>query len=402
MLDALQNFLIYAGAFVLVLSVVVFVHEFGHFQAARWSKVAIDTFSIGFGKALLSWRDKHGVDWKIGALPLGGYVKFKGDADAISSKPQDPEEQGADLAAARKAGLFHAQPVGVRAFVFVAGPLANFIFSILVFALGFMLIGKNYTDYAAQPARIGVVAEGSAAATAGLKAGDIVIAVNDQSIQEWGAFQKIIQGSADTAMRLQVSRDGAAVSLIATPKSATRTDPRTGVDSKIGLLGVGPAPIPRDQLDIRKLNPIAAIGAGAQETWGLIASTVSYIGNILTGQATAKHLSGPLGIADQSGKVLQGSWGDSDAQLSIWERLGSVFVGLATWAAILSVAVGFVNLLPVPVLDGGHLLFYCVEAVRGRPLSARAQEIGFQAGFAVLISLFLFATWNDVQRLLGS
>lgn len=402
MLDVLQNLLITVGAFVLVLSLVVFVHEFGHFQAARWSKVAIDTFSIGFGKAIATWRDKQGVDWKIGSLPLGGYVKFKGDADAISSKPEAPLGEAEEMAAARAAGLFHAQPVGVRAFVVVAGPMANFIFSILVFALGFMIVGKNFTDYAAQPARIGLIGEGSAAAAAGLKPGDLVTAVNGDSLTAWGDLQKRIQGSADTAMRLTIVRDGAALTLTATPKSAVRTDPRTGVETKIGLLGIGPAPIPRDQLDIRKLNPIEAIVAGAQETWNLIASTVAYIGNIFTGQATAKHLSGPLGIADQSGKVLQGSWGDAESQLSLWERLGSVFVGLATWAAILSVAVGFVNLLPVPVLDGGHLLFYGVEAVRGRPLSPRAQEIGFQAGFALLISLFLFATWNDVQRLFGS
>jgi regulator of sigma E protease len=399
MIEAIQNILTYAFAFVLVLSVVVFVHEFGHFQAARWRKIAVDTFSIGFGNALASWRDKQGVAWKIGSLPLGGYVKFKGDADEVSSHAIDGARTPEELAAARAAGLFHAQKVSDRAIVVAAGPITNFVFSTLVFALLFMIVGKNFTDPGAAAPRIGDVVKDSAAAAAGLRPGDLVLTIDGVEIKDWTALQTTVRAAPERPLTVRILRDGASQTVTITPKSTSWTDPETGIDKKIGLFGVARPPLTDAEIDIRKLGPIEALTAGASEVWNTIAHTLTYLGNIITGKAKADHLAGPLGIMDQSGQVLQASWGDGEAQKTIWERVGSAFAGLAWWAAILSVAVGFVNLLPVPMLDGGHLMFYSVEAVRGRPLSARVQELGFRVGFVMLISLFLFATWNDVQRL---
>ncbi|MBK6704344.1 MAG: site-2 protease family protein [Caulobacteraceae bacterium] len=189
-MDVLQNILIYAGSFVLVLSVVVFVHEFGHFQVARWRGVAIDTFSIGFGKTLLSWRDKQGVQWKVGALPLGGYVKFADDADAMSTAPREKIEDPATLAEARKKGLFHAQPVLTRSLVVAAGPVTNFIFSILAFATLALVVGRDVTPMNEVPARIAAVTPDSAAQRAGLQPGDVIRSVNGQPIASFSALQQ--------------------------------------------------------------------------------------------------------------------------------------------------------------------------------------------------------------------
>jgi regulator of sigma E protease len=215
--DVLQNILIYAGSFVLVLSVVVFVHEFGHFQVARWRGVAIDTFSIGFGKTLLGWRDKQGVQWKVGALPLGGYVKFADDVDAMSSGPREKIEDPQALAEARAKGLFHAQPLSTRSVVVAAGPATNFVFSIAAFALIALIVGRDATDYTAVPARVATVAESSAAATAGLQQGDIIRAANGQTIANFADLQTIVAAAPEQTLALQVERDGQTLALNATP-----------------------------------------------------------------------------------------------------------------------------------------------------------------------------------------
>jgi regulator of sigma E protease len=401
MLEALLTLLQMVTAFVLVLSVVVFVHEFGHFQAARWCKVAVEAFSIGFGKSLFSWTDKSGVVWKVGQLPLGGYVKFKGDADAVSSKPADtPAGEVVDQAAARAAGLFHAQPVGVRAFVVAAGPLANFIFSTLVFAALFVTLGKDVTDRDALSARIDQIRAESPAAAAGIQPGDIVLEIDGQPIANFGAMSKAIEVSGGKPLSLKLDRQGQQLSLTATPDTIEAMD-EAGARYKRGLLGIVRVTQP-DERVIQRMDPFSAVFAGAGEVIRVITQTIAYIGNIFSGKASPEHLAGPLGIADQSGKVMSGAWSAAPAgepPPSVLDRIGNTALSLIQWAAILSIAVGFVNLLPIPVLDGGHLAFYGVEAARGRPLSPQAQEMGFRAGFAVIMALFLFSTWNDLQRL---
>lgn len=392
--DVLQNILIYAGSFVLVLSVVVFVHEFGHFQVARWRGVAIDTFSIGFGKTLFGWRDKQGVQWKVGALPLGGYVKFTDDADAVSSAPREQIDDPAALAEARAKGLFHAQPLSTRSMVVAAGPLTNFIFSILAFALIALIVGRDVTDVSAIPARIATVAENTAASSAGLRSGDIIRAIDNQTIRSFTELQARVSASPGRELVLTVERNDETLTLRATPG-------RTGQgDAERGILGVSGPLLLEEERQVERYTPLGALAAGAANTWEIVARTGAYIGAIFVGRESGDQIAGPLGIINVSGQVATSALSGPDDS-NFGGRIGILALSLLGLAAVLSVAVGIVNLLPIPILDGGHLLFYGIEAARGgKPLPASAQEWAYRAGFAVMASLFLFATWNDITRLL--
>jgi len=381
-LQGIQSLLIYAGSFVVVLSVVVFVHEFGHFQVARWRGVAIDTFSIGFGKTLLGWRDKHGVQWKIGALPLGGYVKFADDADAMSTGPREKIEDPAVLAEARKRGLFHAQPLSTRSMVVAAGPLTNFVFSIAAFGLLAFIVGRDV------PSRVDQVSPGSAAESAGMAAGDVIVAINGQPVDGFDDIQPLVARSIGEPLQLVVRRGDADVTLQVTPTPSS-------ANPDVGVIGVAHTPA---LIGSERIDPLTAIGHGAKNTWDIVAQTGAYIGAIFTGKESGDQIAGPLGIVNVSGQVASSALSAPDADLG--QKLLLLTLSLLSLAAVLSVAVGIVNLLPIPILDGGHLLFYGIEAVRGgRPLPPSAQEWAYRAGFAVMASLFLFATWNDITRL---
>lgn len=396
-LQSIQTVLIYAASFVVVLSVVVFVHEFGHFQVARWRKVAIDTFSIGFGKTLVGWRDRQGVQWKIGALPLGGYVKFADDADAMSTAPREAIEDPAALAEARRKGLFHAQSLTTRSLVVAAGPTTNFIFSIFAFALLALLVGRDTTDVSTIPARIGGVAQGGAAAAAGIEPGDIVRSINGVTIPNFEALRARVGASANTPLVLGIERDGQPLQITVTPTSAPsnlQQGPRAGQ----GLLGVNGPMVLQSERQVEPYGVTEAISMGAQNTWGIIAQTGAYIGAVFSGRESGNQIAGPLGIINVSGQVATSAL--DLPQATVGERARMLGLALLNLAAVLSVAVGFVNLLPIPILDGGHLLFYGIEAARGgKPIPPVAQEWAYRAGFAVMGSLFLFATWNDITRL---
>jgi regulator of sigma E protease len=390
-MELLQSALVSIVAFVLVLSVVVFVHEYGHFQAARWCRVAIDTFSIGFGKRLIGWRDRQGVEWKVGALPLGGYVKFKDDADPASSKPATADyTDPAVLEADRRKGLFHAQPVGARAFVVAAGPLTNFIFAVIAFAAVGLAIGRDLTDYANLPVRVGEVQQGGAGEAGGLQRGDVIKAVDGAPVATFGAFRDTVMASPGRPLTVEVERYGLFKSLTITPKG----EPEGG--QTVGRIGVGPLVLPEDR-NVQPMNPLEALGFGAEQTWRIIALHGEFFAKLVSPNPPTDQVSGVIGIFDQTGKVANAAVaGDKD----MLARAGDLAIVLISWAAMLSVAVGIVNLLPIPILDGGHLVFYAVEAIRGRRLSDRAQEWSFRAGLVVLLSLFIFATWNDLSRIL--
>ena len=381
-MPALQSILIYPLAFVVVLSVVVFVHEFGHFRIARWCGVAIDTFSIGFGKTILGWRDHKGVQWKVGALPLGGYVKFTDDADAMSTGPREAIEDPEELAAARAKGLFHAQPLLKRAAVVAAGPLTNFVFSIFAFALLIFISGRDV-------ARVDNVRPGTPAAQAGLATGDVITAIDGQRVKDFQDLQRIVSPSLGRTLTFEVIRSG-----------ATRVVHLTPIPNpdhpQIAAIGVEhTSSFERRQ----RIGPLEAIADGAEQTWAMVAQTGAYIADVFRGHASANQIAGPAGIFMVSGQVASDALAVPD--VSIWQRLEFLALSLLNLAAILSVAVGIVNLLPIPILDGGHLLFYGIEGLRGgRPLPPAAQEWAYRAGFAVMASLFLFATWNDISRLL--
>ncbi len=377
-MDVLQNILIYAGSFVLVLSVVVFVHEFGHFQVARWRGVAIDTFSIGFGKTLLGWRDKQGVQWKVGALPLGGYVKFADDADAMSTAPREKIDDPAALAEARAKGLFHAQPLSTRSMVVAAGPVTNFIFSIIAFGLLVFILGRDVASVAA-------VQPESPAAAAGLQQGDLIRSIDGERIGDFQDLQRVVSQAPNQTLSLIVLREGSEVSMQITPR------PRPD-NPQIGSIGIAG--------QRERVGPLTALAVGASDTWGIIAQTGAYIGGIFTGRESGNQIAGPLGIINVSGQVATSALTGGGNDVTWLDRLSFLALSLLNLAAVLSVAVGIVNLLPIPILDGGHLLFYGIEAVRGgKPLPPSAQEWAYRAGFAVMASLFLFATWNDITRL---
>lgn len=398
-MEQLTSALIYAGAFISVLGVVVFVHEYGHYQVGRWCGIAVKSFSIGFGKEWFGWTDKHGTRWKVSRIPIGGFVSWADDSDPTSAGPATEEHKSLSPEEARARGHFRAMPIWKRAAATAAGPAANFVFSISVIALLLMTIGRDATDYAKLPARVDGVQAGSAAERAGLIVGDIIVRADTTDIPSFSALQAYVADRAGQPVTLTVRRQGADILAPIVPDRVEAPDAQ-GVPRPIGRLGIQRTLRPEEKVTER-LGPLAAIGAGAQATWNYVAVTGAYIGAVLTGKASGDQISGPAGIFAASGQVASQALGvgaDEDER-TVGERAAALALSLLQWAALLSVAVGIANLLPIPLLDGGQLVFFAAEAVRGgKPLPARVQEAAFWTGAFTLASLFLFATWNDVQR----
>lgn len=384
----------YIVPFLLVLTLVVTIHELGHFWVAKACGVAIDRFSIGFGRPIFAWKDRSGVQWQICWLPLGGYVRFSGDDNAASVPDQEDlddlrtqivAQQGAD--AVQK--YFHFKPLWQRALVVVAGPVANFALAIVLFAVLLGTIGERVS-----PARVDMVEPGKPAALAGFQVGDQIKQAAGRTIRSFADLQQIIMLRADVPVKFVIDRGGREVILTATPVRQQITDPM-GSKHLVGVLGFGYIQKASDQTWTR-YGPIEALALGAERTWSVLDTTVFYLGRVVTGKESASQLGGPIGIARASGAVAQaGAEGAPDLGMQI---LGSL-VALMGLAAVLSVGIGFMNLLPVPILDGGHLLFYAYEAIARHPLNAEIQAMGYRIGMALLLSLMVFATWNDLQQL---
>lgn len=377
----------YILPFILVLALVVFVHEFGHFQVARWLGVKVEAFSIGFGKALAHWTGKSGVTYRIGLVPLGGYVKFVGDADASSrpdaSLPKAPPESG----------LFHAQPVWKRAAIVAAGPAANFIFAILAF--GAVFYGRGETVLLP---RVGVVEAGSAAAQAGFRPGDMILRADDRQIASFDDLRLVVSLSAGRDVNFLVERAGRELTLTATPR-LVRQDTGLGTREQQGRLGVGPSQDPAD-VQVIRFNPLEALARGAKQCMTIVEATFRFVGQLVTGGMSAESLSGPMGIGHMSGQITMGAAASAERAGADWlTGAGHVLVSLLLFSAVLSVSVGLINLAPIPVLDGGHLMFYGVEAISGKPVSETVQAVGYRVGLACVLALFVFATFNDLQRL---
>ena len=365
----------YVIPFVFVLSLVVFFHELGHFLVARRCGVRIMVFSIGFGPEIVGFDDRYGTRWKISAIPLGGFVKFFGD-DNAASVPDAARIAAMD--AQERAQSFAFQPVYKRAAIVVAGPLANFVLAIVIFAGVFMLYGKQTMS-----ARVDSVLADSAAAAAGFQPGDLVVAIDGRPIDNFAEMQRIVSTSAGETLTIAVDRGGVPQVLKATPALKEVKD-NFGNVQRIGVLGISRSMAPED-LKLHPVSPPQAIWMSVQETWSVIDRTLGYIGGVIVGREAANQLGGPIRIAQMSGQVA--SFG---------------FVPLIQLAAVLSVSIGLLNLFPIPLLDGGHLLFYTIEALRGRPLSERAQEVGFRIGLAIVLMLMIFATFNDIVHLTTS
>jgi regulator of sigma E protease len=364
----------YIIPFLFVLSLVVFFHELGHFLVARWCGVQILVFSIGFGPEILGFNDRYGTRWKISAIPLGGFVKFFGDENVASVPGQTPGHMDAD----QRARTFMFQPVLKRIAIVVAGPAANFVLAVIVFACVFALYGKQTMS-----ARVDTVQAGSAAAAAGFQPGDMVVAIDGHAVDSFSDMQRIVSTSAGETLNVTVEHDGVQRVLKATPALKEVKD-NFGNVQRIGILGITRSMAAED-LKLHPLAPPQAVWMALQETWSVIDRTLSYIVGVLSGREAASQLGGPIRIAQMSGQVA--SFG---------------FIPLIQLAAVLSVSIGLLNLFPIPLLDGGHLLFYIIEGVRGRPLSERAQEVGFRIGLAIVLMLMIFATFNDIVHLTTS
>ena len=381
-------------SFLVVITVVVTLHELGHFWAAKACRIKIDTFSIGFGPTLWSRVDKSGVEWRVAAWPLGGYVKFAGDANAASVPDKEDldelrEEIIAEEGAAAVKDYFHFKPVWQRAFVTVAGPLMNFLLSITIFSVLFLAFGNVETA-----PKVAKVLPGSAAEAAGFKPGDMIVAMDGERVRDFEAVRLHILIRAGDRVNFTVQRDGKEVDLVAIPRRAKMKDP-TGAEVTVGQLGLERANDNATYKVIR-YNPIEAVGAGTARTFEVLEISLRYIGRIVTGKESGDQLSGPVGIARTAGAISQQA---AEIEGGFWLKAANVGLNLVQMIAFLSVGIGFLNLLPIPVLDGGHLVFYGYEAVARRPLDAKIQAAGFQVGLALLLGLMLFVTWNDLKKL---
>ena len=378
-----------ALAFIVVLGVLVFVHEFGHYLAARLCGVHVEVFSIGFGQAIATWRDRVGTVWKLGWLPLGGYVKLHGhERPVMVEEPSGPGPisraimrwRGKEIPASQPAPVrqpeppknwipgrvFHEKPVSSRALVVAAGPIANFVLAMVLFAALFATAGRPVILPVA-----GQVLPNSAAARAGIQPHDRILSIAGTPVNTFEDLQRIITARPAETLTVVVKRGDHTLSL------PVLTESHESDGRQVGMLGIRGG-----QVEYHRLGLPEALVGGVVQTWQVTSETVVGVAQMITGQRGTEDLGGPLRIAQLSGQV---------AELGL--------ASLVSFIAVLSVNLGLINLFPIPVLDGGHLLFYLAEAIRGRPIPPRAQEYGFRAGLALLASLFILATWNDIAHL---
>jgi regulator of sigma E protease len=365
----------YIVPFLFVLTIVVFIHELGHFLVARWAGVKVLTFSIGFGPELAGFSDRHGTRWKISAVPLGGYVKFFGD-DTEASTPAP--EILSNMTPEERAGSFHHKNVGRRSAIVAAGPIANFLLAVVIFAGTALYFGKPNTV-----PRVDAIQADSVAASSGFKVGDIVMSIDGTAIESFADMQRIVSTNAGAQLVFKVKRDDSVVTLSATPALKEMKDV-FGNKHKIGVLGIQYNGQPGD-LGSAPVGYLESVKIGFEQVWFIVQGTFKFVGSLFVGAGSTGDLGGPLRIAQLSGQAAS---------------LGFHF--LLQWCAMISVSIGLLNLFPVPLLDGGHLLFYSVEAVRGRPLSPRAQEMGSRIGLGLVLMLMVFATYNDILHLAAS
>lgn len=354
-------------SFVFMLSVIVFVHEMGHYLIARFNGVRVEVFSIGFGPELFGWDTRSGTRWKVSLLPLGGYVKMFGDAGAAST----PSDEVTSMSPEDRAVSFHHKRLGQRVAIIFGGPFANFVLAVVVLAGLFMTVGQRIT-----PADISAVMPGSAAEAAGMQAGDMILRIDDREIERFEELQEVVRESAGVPLQIVVLRDGIEVELVVTPRKVERED-RFGNLARHGELGVS-----RSGVAFKRHDPLTAVWAATEETVRVTAMTLRAVGQMIAGTRGADELGGPVRIFQITGQMADDG-----------------VVALFWLMAVLSINLGLINLFPIPMLDGGHLMFYAFEAIRGKPLGERAQEYGFRVGLALVVTLMVFATWNDLIQL---
>ena len=394
MLDWLGSGTLSILAFVMVMGFVVIIHELGHYWAGRLCGVHADAFSMGFGPTLVSRTDKLGTVWKVSALPLGGFVQFRGDANAASA----PDYETLDKLRAEHPdpdSVLHFKPVWQRAFIVAAGPLANFLLAMVLFSILGVMNGERVIE-----PRIGVVEEGSAAAQGGFMPGDLVTEINGSQISNFNSIREYVATRANQPIRFTVERDGSPVELTVTPDRTLRPD-GLGGERAVGFMGVG---VSQDaQIQVVRPALWEAPIYGVTRTFETTGTIISYLSRLVTGRASTEHINGPVGIATTAGQLanLAVSDGGAAQPVGLLTRLERLFVVMLALSALLSVGLGLMNLLPIPVLDGGHLVYYAYEAIAKRPPSPSVQEMGFRLGLGLILAMFLVATWNDLSYLRG-
>lgn len=356
--------------FLIVLTVVVFVHEMGHYLVGRWCGIGVRAFSIGFGPELIGFNDRRGTRWKLCAIPLGGYVKFVGDMNATSSQPG--EEELEKLSDSERSIAFHTQPVWKRAATVFAGPLFNFLLTIAVFAVLFMTFGRSVLEPA-----VAEVRPGSPAAEAGILPGDRFVSVDGAKVESFADVQRLVSGRAGDAITFVMLRDGKDVSVVATPQLSEQED-ALGNKVKIAVIGVTTNKEVGQPRHIT-YSPGGAVVAAVEATGQIIERTGLFMKRFVVGREDKCQLGGPVKIAGMAGQAA---------------KLG--FEWLVQLAALLSVGIGILNLLPIPPLDGGHLLFYGIEAVIRRPVSERMMEAVYRTGMILVLGFMGFVFWNDL------
>jgi len=368
----MEIFLFNVASFIVIISIIVFVHEFGHYWVAKKSGVKIDSFSIGFGREIFGWNDKSGTRWKISLVPMGGYVKMFGDEGAASTPD---EEKLSTLTPEEEKQTFHGKPLWVKSLIVFAGPGINFLFAIIIFAFMFAFMGKGYTT-----PELGEIMKGGAAEEAGLQPGDVITELNGTSIDTFEEMRDIIVLHPDIKLDMILLRNGQETAGSITPRPREIT---SAFDDKarVGYIGVTPA----GNREYKELSVLSSINESIAETYSITERTLQAIKQIIFGQRSVRELSGIIRIGDYSGKAVRKSI-DQGFYIIFW------------FMAVLSINLGLINLFPIPMLDGGHLLFYGIEAIRRKPLPQKAQEIFFRFGFAALITLMAMALFNDLRH----
>lgn len=368
---SLPGLLVTILQFLAVLTVVVFVHEFGHFIVARWCGVKVGTFSIGFGREIFGFTDRKGTRWRFAWIPLGGYVKFIDDENA-ASQPSAQALEG--LSDEDRQGAFQTKPLWQRAAVVAAGPVANFVLAVAIYSAANLAFGvRTITP------TVGEVKAGMPAAAAGIRPGDVITSIDDWSIEGFEDIQRIVGMNAGRPLQFGIDRAGEKLSLTVTPQSDAQKDGFGGT-FKRGLIGVTPASL-AGLKDAKSVGPIEALRLGVRETYTNIVHTIEGIADIVTQRQAADQMGGPILMAQVTAKVAEGG-----------------IEPLLRWLAFISANIGFLNLLPIPVLDGGHLVYYAIEGAMRRPMSRRMQEIGFQIGVALVLMLMVYVNLNDLLR----
>jgi regulator of sigma E protease len=351
--------------YLIALIAIIFVHEFGHFYIGRLCGVTIETFSIGFGKEIFGFRDKHGTHWKFSWIPLGGYVKFAGDANAASLP---------NVGAEHIPGSLQAAKLWKRMAIVAAGPFANFLLTIVIYTGFFWLVG-----IAVISPKIGEILPNSAAYTAGLQVGDIIRKVDNVSITEFGEIKQAMILRGEEPVMLAVERGGSLLNFTITPR-IVEVDDGFGRKIKLSQIGIGGV-AGKEGFTFTKYSLLGAVKKSVDATWQQVKITLRYIGKIFVGQESASQMRGPVGTVEVAGK---------------FASLGPL--GLMEFIALISVSIGLINLFPIPMLDGGHLVFYTIEAILGKPVSPKTQEWSFRIGLTAILMLMILVTLNDLGR----